>query len=177
MSYEERMRVVEGDITSLAVSAIVNAANESLAPGAGVCGAIHAAAGPQLAQECATLGGCPTGQARITSGYLLPASYVIHAVGPVYHDGKSGEPALLAKCYRASLEIAADKRLSDIAFPCISTGIFGYPKAEACKIAVATVSEWLRDNGFPERVIFCCFAPGDAAIYRAELEGRGARRD
>lgn len=171
MGIAERMRVVQGDITSLAVGAIVNAANESLQPGRGVCGAIHAAAGPKLEEECAKLGGCPTGAARITSGYLLPASYVIHAVGPVYHGGDKGEPELLAKCYRASLEIGADKRLADVAFPCISTGTFGYPKAEACKIAVETVSQWLRDNGFPERVIFCCFAPDDAALYQAQLIG------
>ena len=171
MNVAERMQVVEGDITSLAVGAIVNAANDMLAPGGGVCGAIHRAAGPGLAKECQRLGGCPTGEARITSGHLLPASYVIHAVGPVCHGGDQGEPALLAKCYRAALELAADKRLADVAFPCISTGIFGYPKADACKIAVATVSDWLRGNGFPERVMFCCFSSDDAALYRAELRG------
>ena len=171
MGIAERMRVVDGDITSLAVGAIVNAANEMLLPGAGVCGAIHAAAGPQLEQECKKLGGCPTGEARITSGYLLPASYVIHAVGPVYLDGNNGEPELLAKAYTSALEIAADKRLADIAFPCISTGIFNFPKREACQIAVATVSQWLRDNGFPERVLFCCYTAEDSALYRAELAG------
>jgi O-acetyl-ADP-ribose deacetylase (regulator of RNase III) len=160
------MRVEQADITTLPVDAIVNAANEMLRPGGGVCGAIHAAAGPELEEECKALGGCPTGEARITSGYLLPASYVIHAVGPVYQGGDKGEPELLAKCYRASLEIAADKRLAEVAFPCISTGTFGYPKPEACKIAVETVSQWLRDNGFPERVIFCCFSAEDAAIYQ-----------
>ncbi|HEX3997965.1 MAG TPA: macro domain-containing protein [Pirellulales bacterium] len=171
MDIAERMRVDEADITSLAVAAIVNAANDALLPGGGVCGAIHAAAGPGLAEECRKIGGCPTGEARITSGYLLPASYVIHAVGPIWDGGDMGEPELLAKCYRSALEIAADKRLADIALPCISTGIFGYPKPEACKIAVATVSQWLRDNGFPERVIFCCFSAADAARYRAELAG------
>jgi len=169
MTIAERMRIVEGDITSLAVDAIVNAANESLLPGGGVDGAIHDAAGPELEEECKTLGGCPTGEARITSGYLLPASYVIHAVGPVYQGGDKGEPELLAKCYQASLLIAADKRLATVAFPCISTGIFGYPKAEACAIAVKTMAQWLEDNGFPERVIFCCFAPEDAALYREQL--------
>jgi O-acetyl-ADP-ribose deacetylase (regulator of RNase III) len=169
MSIAERMRVVEGDITSLAVDGIVNAANESLLPGGGVCGAILFAAGPNLEQECRALGGCPTGEARITSGYLLPASYVIHAVGPVYQGGDKGEAELLAKCYRSALEIAEDKRLADVAFPCISTGIFGYPKAAACEIAVNIVSQWLLDNGFPERVIFCCFSSDDAALYRERL--------
>jgi O-acetyl-ADP-ribose deacetylase len=169
MGIAERMRVVEGNITSLAVGAIVNAANESLMPGGGVCGAIHRAAGPELVLECAKIGHCPVGEARITSGYLLPADYVIHAVGPIYQGGQHGEAELLASAYRAALELAADKRLIDIAFPCISTGIFSYPKAEACKIAIATVAEWLRTNGLPQKVIFCCFASDDADLYRAEL--------
>lgn len=164
-----RISIVQGDITSLAVDAIVNAANEQLLPGGGVCGAIHRAAGPQLADECRALGGCPTGEARITSAYLLPADYVIHAVGPVYHGGAAGEAKLLADCYESVLQIAADKRLADVAFPCISTGIYGYPKSDACKIAVDTVSQWLRDNGLPERVIFCCFSADDAELYRKQL--------
>ncbi len=169
MNVTDRISVFEGDITSLAVDAIVNAANEELAPGGGVCGAIHRAAGPQLAQECSQLGGCPTGEARITSAYLLPADYVIHAVGPIYDGGDFGEAKLLADCYESVLQIAADKRLTDVAFPCISTGIFGYPKTEACKIAVDTVSQWLRDNGLPERAIFCCFSADDAKLYRDQL--------
>jgi O-acetyl-ADP-ribose deacetylase len=133
-----RMRVLEGDITRLCVDAVVNAANESLLGGGGIDGAIHRAAGPDLLAECRTLGGCPTGEARITGGYLLPARDVIHTVGPVWDGGVSGEPELLRSCYLASLRLAAERQLATVAFPCISTGVFGYPKAEGCAVAVTT---------------------------------------
>jgi O-acetyl-ADP-ribose deacetylase (regulator of RNase III) len=165
-----RMKVVEGDLTKLAVDAIVNAANTSLLGGGGVDGAIHRAAGPELLAECRTLGGCPTGEARMTGGYRLPAKHVIHAVGPRYRDGKHGEPDLLRSCYAESLRLAADNNLQSIAFPCISTGIYGFPKPEACEIAVSTVAQWLATHALPREVIFCCFGAEDAALYRARLE-------
>jgi O-acetyl-ADP-ribose deacetylase len=165
----ERMRVVQGDITKLAVDAIVNAANKTLLGGGGVDGAIHRAAGPELLAECETLGGCPTGEARITAGYRLPAKHVIHAVGPRYRDGHAGESALLRSCYFNSLRLTAERKLQTIAFPCISTGIYGYPKAEACEVAVTAVSEWLAGNEHPREVIFCCFGEDDAELYRERL--------
>jgi O-acetyl-ADP-ribose deacetylase (regulator of RNase III) len=170
----EHMKVIVGDITKLPVAAIVNAANSSLLGGGGVDGAIHRAAGPGLLQECARLGGCPTGEARLTQGYLLPARFVIHAVGPVWHGGGHGEPDLLASCYRASLALAAEHDLDSIAFPCISTGVFGYPKAEACEIAIRTVEDWLRGNKLPATVTFCCFAEDDARLYRDRLKSGAA---
>jgi O-acetyl-ADP-ribose deacetylase (regulator of RNase III) len=163
------MDVVRGDITRLAVDAIVNAANRSLLGGGGVDGAIHRAAGPQLLEECGRLGGCPTGQAKMTGGYGLPARHVIHAVGPVYHDGRSGEPGLLRSCYVESLQLAKDTDLKSIAFPCISTGVYDYPKDDACAIAIAAVSEWLAAHELPERVIFCCFGADDARRYEDRL--------
>jgi O-acetyl-ADP-ribose deacetylase (regulator of RNase III) len=163
------MRVVEGDITALDVDTVVNAANESLLGGGGVDGAIHRAAGPELLAECRTLGGCPTGEARITGGYRLPARHVIHTVGPVWSGGRRGEPDLLRSCYLASLTLAAGRRLGKVAFPCISTGVFGYPKEKACALAVATVAEWLRTNEWPSEVVFCCFGGEDARLYAAEL--------
>ncbi len=140
---DPRMELYSGDITKLAVDAIVNAANESLAPGGGVCGAIHGAAGPDLAKECARVGHCPTGEARLTGGYRLPAKYVIHAVGPVWRGGGEGEALQLASCYRASLDLARAQGLTSIAFPAISTGIYGFPLQQATGIAVGTVADWL----------------------------------
>jgi O-acetyl-ADP-ribose deacetylase (regulator of RNase III) len=166
----DRVRVVEGDITRLDVDAFVNAANESLLGGGGVDGAIHRAAGHELLAACQQLGGCPTGSARLTGGYCLPARYVIHAVGPVYEGGSAGEAELLRSCYEESIRLAADHRLGTIAFPCLSTGAFGYPKEEACRIATEAVLGWLRAQERPHQVTFCCFAAEDAALYRTRLE-------
>ena len=154
------------DITTLATDAIVNAANEALAPGGGVCGAIHRAAGPELARACAAIGGCPTGEARLTPGFRLPARYVIHAVGPVWHGGGAGEAALLASAYRSSLRLAEEHELESIAFPAISTGIYGYPLAEATAIAVRSVGEADRPGTRLRTVIFACFGPDVAKAYR-----------
>jgi O-acetyl-ADP-ribose deacetylase (regulator of RNase III) len=165
-----RIRLIQGDITRLDVDAIVNAANESLLGGGGVDGAIHRAAGPELLAECRMLGGCKTGQAKITRGHRLIARHVIHTVGPVWHGGGSGEAELLASCYRQSLRLAADAQLQSIAFPCISTGIYGYPHADACEIAVRTVFDWLGNNDWPETVTFCCFDSASADLYRARLQ-------
>ncbi|MHA1528322.1 MAG: macro domain-containing protein [Alphaproteobacteria bacterium] len=169
-----RMVIHQGDITALAVDAIVNAANSVLAPGGGVSGAIHRAAGPELAKECATLGGCATGDAKITAGYGLPALHVIHAVGPVWQGGGSGEADLLAACYRRSLEIMQANALATIAFPAISTGIFGYPADQAAMVAVTAVAETLPRTGGLTQVIFCCFDAASAGCHQramAALEG------
>jgi O-acetyl-ADP-ribose deacetylase (regulator of RNase III) len=155
------------DITSLAVDAIVNAANADLAPGGGVCGAIHEAAGPDLAAACRALGPCPTGEARLTPGFRLPARFVIHAVGPVWHGGASGEPELLASAYRSSLALAAEHRLRSIAFPAISTGIYGYPLAAATAIAVDTVRQEGPRLAPLEHVIFACFSAKVLEAYRS----------
>jgi O-acetyl-ADP-ribose deacetylase (regulator of RNase III) len=164
-----RMRAVDADITTLAVDAIVNAANETLLGGGGVDGAIHRAAGPGLLAECRTLGGCPTGQARMTSGHNLPARHVIHTVGPVWMGGGSGEDALLESCYRASLALADGAGLASIAFPAISTGIFRFPLDRATAIAVATVADALEAMPRIEQVTFCCFGDAVMAAYRSEL--------
>lgn len=164
----ERIEVVREDITRMEVDAIVNAANESLLGGGGVDGAIHRAAGPELLAECRRIGGCPTGQAVMTSGYRLPARHVVHTVGPVYR-GRPNEPGLLRSCYRESLRIVTEAGLGSIAFPCISTGIYGYPQEEACEIAVSTVVEWLELQELPQRVAFCCFSEEDSEVYRRRL--------
>ena len=162
------------DITTLDVDAIVNAANTGLMPGGGVCGAIHRAAGPQLATACAQVGACPTGDARITPGFRLPARFVIHAVGPVWRGGDAGEPAQLASAYRASLALAKSNGLRSIAFPAISTGIFGYPLDAATRIAVETVRAELADAGSIDEVIFACFSADVLAAYEKAGVKRGA---
>lgn len=154
------------DITTLAVDAIVNAANEALAPGGGVCGAIHRAAGPELRRACAALGGCPTGDARITPGFRLPAAWVIHAVGPIWRGGQAGEPELLAGAYRAALRRAKEHDLRRVAFPAISTGIYGYPLDAATEVAVEAVQAELPAGSSVAAVIFACFSPEVLAAYR-----------
>lgn len=168
------LRAVRADITTLQVDAVVNAANTSLLGGGGVDGAIHRAAGPDLMQACRLLGGCPTGDARITRGYRLPARYVIHAVGPVWRGGGSGEAELLASCYRRLLALAAAHEVGSLAIPSISTGIYGYPIAQAAGIAVSTVQAALPAAALLREVIFCCFSAGDLAVYENLLADNGA---
>jgi O-acetyl-ADP-ribose deacetylase (regulator of RNase III) len=161
-----KIELYKGDITTLIVDAIVNAANTSLLGGGGVDGAIHRAAGKELIDECRTLNGCKTGDAKITKGYKLPSKYVIHTVGPVWHGGKSGEPEKLASCYKRSLEVALENGIKTIAFPNISTGVYGYPKLEAAEIAVKTVKEFQEENDLIEKVIFCVFDNENVEIYK-----------
>lgn len=164
-----RMKVLVGDITKLQVDAVVNAANEAMCGGGGVDGAIHRAAGPELLQECLKVGGCPQGEARLTKGHRLPAKHIIHTVGPVWEGGGYGEADVLASAYRSSLEVADKIGAKTVAFPCISTGVYGYPKPEACEVAVNTVSKWLSEHETPREVTFCCFAEDDAKLYRERL--------
>ena len=165
----DRIKLVVGDITELEVDAVVTAANEALCGGSGVDGAIHRAAGPALFEECRTIGICPEGEARITKGYLLPARFIIHTVGPVYEGGDLGEAKVLASCYRESLRIAEGHDVRTIAFPCIATGAYEYPRDGACRVAVDAVMDRLSAHELPHQVIFCCYEDDDAALYRERL--------
>jgi len=165
-----RIQLIQTDITTLEVDAIVNAANESLLGGGGVDGSIHRAAGPELLKECRTLGGCKTGQAKITNGYNLKAKFVIHTVGPVWRDGTNGEPELLASCYRRCFKLAVENQVQTIAFPSISTGVFSYPILQASQIAVQEVRNFLGNNSLINQVSFVCFSSDDFYVYQSLLQ-------
>ncbi len=165
-----RIQLIQADITTLEVDALVNAANESLLGGGGVDGAIHRAAGPELLEECRTLGGCITGQAKITNGYNLKAKFVIHTVGPVWRDGTNGEPQLLASCYRSCLQLAVENQIQTIAFPSISTGVYGYPIQQASQIAVREVRDFLGKNSLINQVSIVCFSSDDLYVYQSLLQ-------
>jgi O-acetyl-ADP-ribose deacetylase (regulator of RNase III) len=169
----DKLEAIQASIVTLKVDAIVNAANSSLRGGGGVDGAIHRAAGPDLKAECLTLGGCRTGQAKITLAYRLPAKHVIHTVGPVWNGGKRGEPELLASCYRSSLKLALEHKLKTIAFPAISCGVYGYPLDEAVKIAVRESAGFVARHVFIEKVMFACFDHTILDAYRTELDRLG----
>lgn len=172
MNHRDRIACVQGDIVTQEVDAIVNAANSDLARGGGVCGAIFAAAGRELEGACDEVGGCPVGEARITDGFGLASRHVIHAVGPVYGGGGKGEAGLLSSAYRSSLALCEEHECRSVAFPAISTGIYGYPLREAARIAVATVEDWLAHHELPERVIFVLFSASDLAVYEELLTQR-----
>ncbi len=165
----KRIAVLQGDITTLLVDAVVNAANTTLLGGGGVDGAIHRAAGPALLEECRTLGGCPVGEAKITKGYNLPARHVIHTVGPVWRGGRAGEPRLLASCYLNSLKLAAEHGVKTLAFPSISTGVYGYPIEEASAIAVQTIAEFLKSNDSIQKVVLVAFSEKDERVLQETL--------
>jgi O-acetyl-ADP-ribose deacetylase (regulator of RNase III) len=174
--HDGRIQIVTADITTLDVDVIVNAANTSLLGGGGVDGAIHRAAGPELLEECRTLGGARTGEVKLSAGYGLPARYVAHAVGPVWHGGERGEPELLASCYSGALALASGVEADSIAFPAISTGVYGYPIEQATRVAIETVAGHLESSASPASVVFCCFSTSDAGVYervaREVLEAR-----
>ena len=172
MEPKEKIHLIKGDIAQSDCEAIVNAANQSLLGGGGVDGAIHRAAGPELLEACRKIGGCPTGEARLTHGYRLPAKWVIHAVGPVWQGGNNGEAELLANCYYKSLESGRERSIRTIAFPAISTGVYGYPKQAAAQIALSTMRKYYDQF---ERIICCCFSDGDKKLYERELENIGSR--
>jgi O-acetyl-ADP-ribose deacetylase (regulator of RNase III) len=168
-AWRDRIEIILGNITHQETDAIVNAANESLLGGGGVDGAIHRAAGPRLLAECRTIGGCPTGEARITGAYDLPSRHVIHTVGPVYRGGSSDEEELLMLCYNESLALAEENGLRTISFPSISTGVYGYPLADACQVALRTVRDYLRESTAIDRVCFVCFSQEDFRTYQEML--------